>query len=657
MRRIKSAIIAAMLLSLILALPLLTTAQDTQPTATPSPTNIPVLGEPTDESGAPALEGAPVLSTQDPAQNQVATPTSALQTESTAEAAAPVIDAPTCPTLIEESFTAVEQVCTGLTSGDACIGNGTIEGVSSIEGLQFSQPGDIARLTSFDALNIRTSNTPGSVWSVMTAQLELNSTDGSVPVGVQTLIFGNVSITDEGRVGGGGAQDATVIAGRGMNVRREPGTTGVVVWQLQSGEQVIATGRSADREWIRIQIPNRFQGIGWVYAPYLEVEGGADSLPTVTANSPAPELTAPEFGPMQALALETANFPAECATTPPSGLLMQTPSGLPDEVRLQVNGAEVTFNGTVFLQSTAATALQVYVLEGQATVIASGTSVDAAVGTFVTVTLDGDSNASGAPLAATFSPTDFETLPIRLLDRQFVLSAAAPPVDTSVGDETGFASPTVATGFGTAAPTATPEVCILTAPDVRNIRSGPGTEFEIVQVLQAGNTVTGIGQLRDASGFPWYQTEQGFIRLDAVNASASCGELPTVTFEPPATSTPESSEAEQVASFQSSTLGTVACPGGQVSTTGTSDGSQLFIALGGEWTVPAGTTVTFSTQGGLLRPELGDYIQLVAADGTLLAQSGDGRTLTVTFDQQQTFTARFSAANGDVVVMAARCGS
>lgn len=656
MRLTRTALLA-MLLSLLLALPILTAAQDTQPTVTPSPTNIPILGEPTDESGAPALEGAPVLSTQDPAQNQVATPTSALQPESTAEAADPVVDGSTCPTLVEESFTAVEQVCTGLTAGDACIGNGTIEGVSSIEGLQFSQPGNIARLTSFDALNIRTSNTPGSVWSVMTAQFELNSTDGSVPVGVQTLLFGNVTLTDEGRVGGGGAQDATVIAGRGMNVRRTPETTGVIVWQLQPNEQILATGRTADQEWIRIQIPNQFQGIGWVYAPYLEVSGGADSLPTVTVNSPAPELTAPDFGPMQAITLETANFPAECTAAPPSGMLMQTPSGLPDDVRLQVNGAEITFNGAIFVQSTAATALQVYVLEGQATVTALDTSVDAGVGTFVTVTLDAESNASGAPLAANFDPAAFEVLPIRLLNRQFVLSASAPPADTSANEDAGFASPTAATGFGTAVPTATPEICTLTAPDVRNIRSGPGTEYEIMQVLQAGNTVTGIGQLRDAGGFPWYQTEQGFIRLDAVNASASCAELPVVTFEPPATNTTDGSEAEQAASFQSSTLGTVTCPGGQVSTSGPSDGSQLFITLGGDWTIPARITVTFSTQGGLLRPELGDYIQLVAADGTILAQSGEGRTLTVTFDQQQTFTARFSAANGDVVVMSARCDS
>jgi len=472
---------------------------------------------------------------------------------------------------------------------------------------------------------------------------------------VQTLAFGNVTIEDEGRVSGGGAQNATVIAGRGMNVRREPGTQGVVVWQLQSGEEVIATGRSADREWIRIQIPNRFQGIGWVYAPYLEVEGGADSLPTVNANSPAPELSAPEFGPMQAIALETANFPAECTAAPPSGLLMQTPSGLPDEVRLQVNGAEITFNGAIFLQATAATALQVYVLEGTATVTAAGTSANAGAATFITVTLDADSNASGAPLAAPFPVADFESLPIRLLDRQFVLSATPAQPDGDTTSAEGFATPTTAAGFGTPLPTATPEVCTLTAPDVRNVRSGPSTDFEIVRVLQAGESVTGIGQTRDVDRFPWYQTASGYIRLDAVDASAACANLPSVT--PPPTEVPAETDTPEAGVFESTTLGAVACPGGQVSTSGTSDGSELFISLGGEWTIGAGTTATFSTQGGLLRPELGSYIQLVTLDGTVIAESNDGRVLTVNFDQQQTFTARFSAANGDVVVMSARCDS
>jgi len=245
-------------------------------------------------------------------------------------------------------------------------------------------------------------------------------------------------------------------------------------------------------------------------------------------------------------------------------------------------------------------------------------------------------------------------LPI-LLDRQFILTASAEEPETNASSAEEATAPTDAPGFGTSAPTNTPETCTLTAPDVRNIRSGPGTDYDIVRSLQAGNTVTGIGQTRDADGFPWYQVSDGFIRLDAVNANAACGELPSVT--PPPTEVPEATDTPEGALFQSTELGTVACPGGQVSASGTSDGSEFFITLGGEWTIGAGTTATFSTQGGLLRPELGDYIQLVTSDGTVIAGSNDGRVLTVAFDQQQTFTARFSAANGDVVVMSARCDS
>jgi hypothetical protein len=92
-----------------------------------------------------------------------------------------------------------------------------------------------------------------------------------------------------------------------------------------------------------------------------------------------------------------------------------------------------------------------------------------------------------------------------------------------------------------------------------------------------------------------------------------------------------------------------------VSASGTSNGSDFTIALGGTWTATAGTIATFSTQGGQLRPEVGDYIQIIDENGTFIAGSDQGRTLQVTFDQTRNFFARFSAANGDVVIMEVVC--
>lgn len=641
---------------LLLMLPLMALAQDTPPTPFPTTTPIPIEGA-TDEAGAPALQ-VPTLQATQTTPTPV-TPGAAVP-EATAELgeATPLAQGSTCPTLVQESFTAVEQICTGLASGEACLGNGTVSFTSTIEGLAFASPGDRAQLTAFDELQLLTTNTPGGIWSVVTAQLELNSTDGDVPVTAQMLLFGDVRMVDEGQTATGTARDATVIAQRGMNVRRTPENTGVVVWQLSAGEVILATGRTPDQQWIRIVIPNRFAGTGWVYAPYLEVAGGADALPTVTVNSPPPELEAAEFGPMQAFQFSSADIPESCEIgLLDSGLLLQSPNGLPDAVRLQVNGAEIQLNGTIYLTAQPNDALQVHVLEGVVTVIAGGSSANAAAGSRVRVALDGSLNAVGTPQTETFDASTLADLPIRLLTRQFALpSGAAPVVEEST--DGGFATSTTeaGAGFGTAAPTATPQTCTLTAPDVRNVRSGPSVDFEVVRVLQAGDTATGIGRASDDANFIWYEISTGgWVRFDAVNESGSCSTLPVVEApEPPQPSVTPTPEAPP-SSLNSSVLGDAECPGGQVSTTGTSDGSQLYIELGGTWTVTAGTTVTFTTQGGQLRPEYGDFIRIVAEDGTVIASSADGRTLTVTFTQDWLFRVRLSAANGDVVAMAARC--
>ncbi|MEO1166475.1 MAG: hypothetical protein AAFV98_22040, partial [Chloroflexota bacterium] len=105
----------------------------------------------------------------------------------------------------------------------------------------------------------------------------------------------------------------------------------------------------------------------------------------------------------------------------------------------------------------------------------------------------------------------------------------------------------------------------------------------------------------------------------------------------------------------SSSLAPLTCDGTAITGSTTSDGQETYVVIGGQWSATAGTTVTYTTQGGMLRPELGDYIQLVDADGKILASSGEGRSLTITFDTNVAFEARFSGANGDTVLMAASC--
>lgn len=633
---------------LILVLPLMVIAQDTEPTA------IPVLPASTEESGAPEIAPPDISGSGDTVQQNEAEATEAVGEPSTDTVEAPIEIISTCPLAVQDSFTATEIFCTGLSSGEACIGNGHVEAVfgADVSGVSFSQVNDRVRLTSLDQLSLDSSD---GVWTVLSAKIELNTSDGGSNVTGTMLVFGDVTLSDTGQVSSGGVQNATVIAQRGMNVRRTPSNDGVIVWQLQPGEQIITTGISADRVWVRIIIPNEYQGTGWAYAPYLEVEGGIEALPYVTVNSAQPDLTPPEFVAMQSIELLSGLAQAECGNDiPDSGILLQSPSGMPDAMRLEVNGVEIQLSGTAFIQAQAGISLSVTVLEGQATVI-SGSSVNASAGNQITVALDSNLSAIGTPSSAPFDGALINNLPVRLLPRQFAFGLAGVG-DTSASDG-GFAAPTEAVGFGTAAPAATAEICTLSAQEtVRNIRSGPSTDYETVRVLQVNENIVGIGQAIGELNLTWYQTDElGWLRIDTINASSSCSALPIVDrpASPQATSTPDG--APNASGLSSSQLGAVACGAAQVTGSISSDGSDVSVEIGGTWTVAAGVTVLFETQGGQLRPEFGDYIQLIASDGSVIAGSDEGRSLRVTFEQNQTFSARFSAGNGDAIVMTANC--
>ncbi|MGB7341628.1 MAG: SH3 domain-containing protein [Phototrophicaceae bacterium] len=624
-------------------------AQDTDPTP------IPVLPETTNDSAAPLAPNVPL-----PPDVQVATPDSSDPIAEATQAVGEDVSAPeiaptqsdVCPIGVQDSFTAVEILCSDVASGEACIGNGTVNATFGAEvASSFAQSNDRAQISNLDRIQL----VSGTTWTVIRAELGLSTTDGGDIAQATVFAYGNLTLTDTGRVATGSVQNGTVIAERGMNVRRAPGNEGVVVWQLQGGQDIIVTGISADREWIRMVIPNEFAGTGWVYAPYISVEGGDETLAVVGVNSPVPDFSAPEFTPGQSYEL-LSELPSEnCdSDVPISGLLVQSPSSTPDALRLQINNAEIQINGTVFIQAQVGEVLRISVLEGEATVLANNSDVSAQADNRINVPLDINLVVNGAPQAEAFDAAELANVPIRLLPRPIAFGFVFDEVATeeNVADEEdntatnqGFGTPQAQTAAQTA-------VCILTAPDeVRNIRAGASTEFDVVQVLQPNETVEADGQALGQLNLTWYRTVTGgWVRIDTINAAADCGSLPVV--ETPALPEPEASTD---VSLSASALAPLVCDGSSITGSASSNGVETFITIGGTWTATAGTTASFNTQGGLLRPEFGAYIRLIADDGSEITNSGENRSLTVTFDTDVVFEARFSAANNDTVVMAVSC--
>lgn len=325
-----------------------------------------------------------------------------------------------CPAQVQGAFNATKLICEGLGDGQVCLGNGIVEG-SPREGasVAFSQPADRTDLVNLNSLNLQTLNTPNALWAVVLAR-NILAVRGGVSVPVTMIAFGDVTITDDADVEqpvSASQRTGQVIADFGLIVRRAPDAGSAVAYQLRSGEEIVVTGVTADKTWLRIQIPTIYAATGWVYAPYVSVD--TTGLATVDVNSPVPTAipqSIVEFRTMQAFRVQSAETDPGCAATPDSGVLLQTPDGLASRARTRINGAVIDFNGTLFVQTTPGTML-VTILEGEASLEAGGNRSEAVVGQTVSISISDTLLATGAPIPDAAVAADFVALPYNLLPR------------------------------------------------------------------------------------------------------------------------------------------------------------------------------------------------------------------------------------------------
>jgi len=548
-----------------------------------------------------------------------------------------------CPSLVQDGFTATELVCPDLIDGEICVGNGLV--VSAPESANsFAQPGDRVVLTTLDEIQLQTSTTPDNVWTVLSASAIFDNTAGTFALGSQMLIFGDVTIADatdsEDEVTS--FQTGTVLVAGGMNVRREPSTAGTIIWQLTNNEEVVVTGRSPDQVWYRIEIPSTFGGAGWVYYQYMQVEL-PEQLPFATIDSPVPELIGPEYKKMQSFDLISATTDDTCSETPDSGVMIQSPDGQPNDLKLRVNNVVLTFNGTIFLKAQAGNSLQIDVLEGQASASVLESNATAQVGSRIEVSLDANLMPLSPPTTIEFDSEELIGLPTRLFARQFVIGGAVTSENNDIAD---------------------PTVCTLDAGESdSNIRQGPSTDYITTAILDANTSVTAFAQTRDSAGFVWYETPNGFIRFDTVTESDACTSLPAAdlsTLPPPEPTTESAAEADlappdSTNSLISELLGEV-CGNGNIQTSFNATSSEaLAYAVGGNWIATANTTATFAVQGAVARGEYGDVIRLIDSNGGIISGSETSESLTVTFDSDVTFTTNISASRDNFVILTVTC--
>ncbi len=164
------------------------------------------------------------------------------------------------------------------------------------------------------------------------------------PVVTGAVIAGGIAV---GALGGGlfasGGQQAS--AGEQLPVYPCP-NTGPVLATIQAGQQVLATGRTADSTWLRIHYPSPGRGEAWVPAGPLTVEGAVASLP-VAECLPELAIAPPSVGPDESFTVAQNNPPSAppaTATPTPTTGPTATPNVRPVVSSLTASTGQVSFD-------------------------------------------------------------------------------------------------------------------------------------------------------------------------------------------------------------------------------------------------------------------------------------------------------------------------
>lgn len=71
--------------------------------------------------------------------------------------------------------------------------------------------------------------------------------------------------------------------------------------------------------------------------------------------------------------------------------------------------------------------------------------------------------------------------------------------------------------------------CTVTAPQNANMRSGPGTDYDVAGTLRLGTVITIRGQASDSQGYIWWKLVNGnWVRSDVIGAPPQCSAVPEV---------------------------------------------------------------------------------------------------------------------------------
>ncbi|MCA9912480.1 MAG: hypothetical protein KC496_04010, partial [Anaerolineae bacterium] len=265
-------------------------------------------------------------------------------------ATVPPLLAQECTALIQESFANLGEACNEAGGSSACFGS-----AASVDAEGFTNSGDTVSLSDFTAITTTGLNPEQDSFGLATIHVPANVPLSLSETGLHYILIGDVSVENlvDPAAAFTPAAPITVTAIVGSNLRSSPSTDARVVNSVAAGEVLSASGISNDQQWFMVTTSD---GNVWINRQVVTItEGDAASLPVM--NNEQRTL-------MQSFKLNTGAGVPDCVGTPPSMLVLQAPDGF--NALIEINGAEVRFDGTVAFWMLPDGTMQFGVLSGGA---------------------------------------------------------------------------------------------------------------------------------------------------------------------------------------------------------------------------------------------------------------------------------------------------
>jgi hypothetical protein len=314
-----------------------------------------------------------------------------------------------CLDVIQAAFTAAEQSCSAIVRNQVCVGNPSAraEPQEGYSPFTFAQAGDI--ISAHEIQTLRTT-LDANTYGVSILRLQAGLPDTAPDQNVTMVAFGDVEI--QNGVSAADVLPTLEVSPTGnMNIRSGPSTDDSIVGMLDAFQAVTANGRLGDNSWLRVRLTDGT--FGWLSTPLLTITGDMNTLDIVDSSGTPVAL---RFVALQSFSFRSGGAP--CAGAPESGILIQTPS----EVIFSINGVEIVLDGTAFMKAQPGVEMVVSSLEGLVRAGASGVAHVMLPGTQARISLDANSNPSGAPSEPEpYDAAAMQVLPVEALAREVTI--------------------------------------------------------------------------------------------------------------------------------------------------------------------------------------------------------------------------------------------